>query len=420
MIRQSSFTIALRLTCCLGVIGVTDVQAQQSGHGQMIQSMPADMQWQDLEGLENLQDFEGLRGPHYSPLLLPSPESEQGDFYVALRKLQEKIFRPIDPGDGGDELTSQALTYRDECQRYNIRSSCRTADDYSAAGNRLAEADRRMPGCGPAVRDFNLYYRAANPPAHIASAYDLNCLGSFSARQTVLPFPETSETHARGGAREARSRRLLGSIGLLEDLTLGLDGRPAGIVCSGLLLSPGRFVTAKHCLRSSDLGNLRVSAADGSFKSVVPDPAGIARAAEYSVADDWVVLGLSALGERSFAPVELLREPRSTEVNIVSYYPHFAMTGYVGRPDPRESSLRYQLDGMCQAIQSLNGCLEISCQSIRSFSGAPIFRDVGEDQPLQVIGFVSGNKGNDTGCATPDSFTNTTLAVSADRIVLEN
>ncbi|WP_226632748.1 trypsin-like serine peptidase [Novosphingobium profundi] len=296
----------------------------------------------------------------------------------------------------------------DHCQRTGTFAQilCREGNALQGAAVGLLKAGTVYPECAPAARTFRRYYKSGTPSSQVSSRFDLHCLGSFAPR-----LGEGADD-PRQTARKTSSLAILSAVGLFA-----ADGI---IRCSGLFYRPSFFITASHCLDDASGKKFTVSAADGSFQGqLVSFVNGNPRPTD-EVQKDWVVFRLDDAEGFDFPEIRLEKLPSPREVNIVKYYP-FGGDTQLGRATPAHfRHLRFQKPGMCQALMSASGCLQIACQTIRGFSGAPIFNADASSENLVVYGLVSGSRNNGGSCPSNYDITDTTMALSAEQITVEN
>lgn len=138
-----------------------------------------------------------------------------------------------------------------------------------------------------------------------------------------------------------------------------------------------------------------------------------------AVKDDWVVLRVVTTDAILARETVLQRLAKLDEVTLLGHYAYFPEVDYApGTPQENwRRGLRYPKAGLCQAIKVIGYCLQVACQTVRGFSGAPIFVKSadGSNDPLQVVGFVS-QPDQDAGQCNGFELYGSSYAVSADAV----
>jgi hypothetical protein len=235
----------------------------------------------------------------------------------------------------------------------------------------------------------------------------MECLGSFVRRVGTAGVEPSPQVPAMFVGESASSS----SNGALSAVALLLDGNIP--FCGGLLRPDGKLVTAYHCLRKMrpafNAGKIRVVSADGRNGPYHVNPAPIRQPAVISLktADDWAVFQLldsknTPLSATPVPPTNLVAASALGEVNLVAHYAYYAATQYADQPQSEwAKALRFQKPGLCQIVSIPTGCIQVACQTIRGFSGMPVFqqRASGAASPApEIIGFVSGADAHEGQC----------------------
>lgn len=137
------------------------------------------------------------------------------------------------------------------------------------------------------------------------------------------------------------------------------------------------------------------------------------------VQDDWAVVRIRTSDAIGASNTELVRQSLPEEVSVVGYFSDHTAQRY-GPGASKEDwkrGLRWPLPGLCHAYMAENRCVRMVCETVRGFSGAPVFDIAASDpsKPLRVIGFVSGaDFSPDAGCGAPNP--NVTIAIDASVI----
>src|SRR5690606_7459243 len=98
---------------------------------------------------------------------------------------------------------------------------------------------------------------------------------------------------------------------------------------------------------------------------------------------------------------------------FVAAYP-YAEPDSDGQPG-QLPKLRFPRIGLCEAVRQSPGCIQMICQTIKTFSGAPVFRADSPSNAPEVIGFISGTEAEHANCRAL-ALERSTLAVSATQI----
>jgi hypothetical protein len=114
-----------------------------------------------------------------------------------------------------------------------------------------------------------------------------------------------------------------------------------------------------------------------------------------------------------------LRQPSA--VTLAGYFSDHASVGYSATAaapvTEAQRGLRWPRQGFCVALEERLGCLHLGCETVKGFSGAPVFlnKQPMPDQPLEVVGFVSRpNTSKGHGCGHVEG--QVTLSVSATQV----
>jgi V8-like Glu-specific endopeptidase len=332
-----------------------------------------------------------------------------------LLRRQLQVIRPYEPDSIAKEIEQiWAKPCADEQS-----DLCKRRVQLLKIANILRDAEKVAPGCAAAAQGFIPYYEAANPPREIAQSFDTACLASFEPRLVGAVEERPAgrpKVFDQGGATEV-ARGALSAVGILEE-----DGTP---FCGALLLNDHTLVTAWHCYDHaySKLPQGRVSVrpilgARGPWK-VAAAPVSKPVTINNAVRNDWVRLGIDTTDAIGASVTRLIRAPDFNEVTVVGYFAHDEGTTYsIGATQAGMAyrSLRYPRPGLCHTIEISNGCLKLACQTVRGFSGSPIF-SVSQDanSPIDVVGFISQPNQITSSCPGMRNA-GATLAVSADLV----
>ncbi len=174
-------------------------------------------------------------------------------------------------------------------------------------------------------------------------------------------------------------------------------------------------MTARHCI-PRDVAGLTLINASGTLPPTRLKSIRQGQGVIDYVPEDWAVLALVMTPGVTLKVVNSHMVPfdAPAEVTLLGLYPHALAADYypVGSAHPMRS-IRFPKPGLCEAISLSDNCLQLACQTVRGFSGTPIFSSRRPDGSYEVIGFVSGATGAQTGCDGNLPLTNSTYAVSS-------
>lgn len=394
-------------------------------------AVPAHAQELGQRDLETTFSLPGLKKNFELPknLQLPQPHPSKGGLLVepealipklesetlldALKRKQIEVQIPSDPEAIATALTIRAKTYGLDCPKRAY--ACAQQDQLTKVAEGLRLGSSMAMGCAAAALEFQKSYTDGDPPPAVARNYDMACLRSIE-RRSVNGVPE--ELVAPPALFGPEVHGALSAIGILEEK----GSRP---FCGGLIRNDRTVVTAHHCYegkRQAFLqGAITVRPADGRHGPwrLAAEPVAEPASQGDAVKDDWVVLRIDTLDsidahEASLQPLSALGE-----VTVLGHYAYFPEVDYVpGTPAENwRRGLRYPKPGLCQAVKVVGYCLQIACQTVRGFSGTPVFSASASkpDSPLRVVGFVS-QPDQDAGQCNGFVLNGSTYAVSADAV----
>ncbi len=337
---------------------------------------------------------------------LPTDDAEN-PLMTELRKKLEQVIMPAGPGSSSDDIAAAASLLGRGCKN-EISLICGEAGALRRAAAAMEVAGRSSPTCESAAAAFRTVYASLAATDAIATDYDRACLGSFAPRAgedaaaAAAVRPSILEGAEQPGG-------LLDAVGLLE-----VNGE---VQCGGLLLADRTFITARHCLRGLAGVKLTVRSASRRLPAMTAAPAPLHPLwSKLGVPSDWAILTLEGSGALPVPPSRLGAMVMPGEVSLVGFYRYARSDIYAADEVPFERDLRFPKSGMCQAIEDLSGCLQLACQTVRGFSGTPIFRSRSGDGPIEVVGFLSGGEGDDTKCRMSHTVDNSSYAVSATMV----
>lgn len=310
---------------------------------------------------------------------------------------QSEILMPADLFETPKKLDITISNFQRLCDN-GLQSFCGEAASLRASQERLLAGANRNLGCAEAANAMLEAYALGNPSDQVARDYDLNCLGAFAIRTGEGILSERPVTlqgaEATGG--------LLSAVGVLY-----YDDKP---VCAGLLREGRRFVTARHCRGSTDDARFSVQQSTNSFHWNLRF---IDQGDAQGTPSDWVVYEVLAGDDYRVAPTALAQLPSNSPLTFVAAYPQAEPNiGDLGGIVPK---LRFPRPGLCEAVRQSTGCIQIICQTVKTFSGAPVFRAEPNMGVHEVVGFISGSEAENSNCKTLP-LDRSTLAVSATQV----
>lgn len=315
--------------------------------------------------------------------------------------------RTFDPEEKRAAFANKQAESEIACKSRGNSAACIAAAGYQRVSSSLSKGIALAPACGAAQRAYGPYYPHRDAPKEIASAFDISCLGSLVPRKSALGVvpPDTLPPILQGTT--------LNSIGLL------MHGEEP--LCAGLLRNDRTMVTAGHCFtdreiawaRAKELWVLPLSNGHSRW-AIAANPIERGEKDSQLVADNWAVLKIDTADE-THAEEATFETPAIGEVVVIAAYLDFRKTDYVPTPGTPVwmQSVRFPKSGFCQVTDYDDPCVHIVCQTIKGFSGTPIFEPTRTpDNKLRVVGFVSGaGSSSGSGCAT--GITDSTVARSS-------
>jgi Trypsin-like peptidase domain len=370
----------------------------------------------DLGGLEEIYVRELPKGP-WSPGLPKTAPNLEEDSKVDPKLLQGfKRYdnkRTFDPVFVAGQVNAIAAMFDNECKF--VESSCVRAKTLRGIAQSLLAANKANPGCGDAANSFSKYYHDANPPPEVAKKFDLACLSAFALRKlkenTIEPQPAIPAIMTRGGSDSA----VQGALGAVA--ILAVNGVP---FCGGLLRRDRTIMTAGHCFHEArnafESGLVTARSADGRILPIKVLTLGsrMPTFASTKAADDWAVFRLGGSGTLEVPDTSLAEATIGGEVTLVGHFAHFKSVTYASpAQEDWAQGLRMPRQGFCQILDLPPNCVQVACQTVRGFSGTPVFQlqPAVSGTPLTVIGFVSSSNSLDAKC--PSRIPGHTALVSA-------
>lgn len=297
------------------------------------------------------------------------------------------VLNVIDLVTLSSEVGALASRFQVKCDN-GVPEFCLPAQEISAAepSLRLREADAECAAAANSL--YPVWRRNRNEWSKTgeAEAWESKCLAQIGA--TAIGQPDGAD----GGAVS-----LMASIGVLF-----VGNTPA---CSGLLTPDGLFITARHCVGRPPYDHLQVRQASTDAVR------GLKRRDNNQapgVAGDWAVfevLGGALEGLQDFP----MGKARSGD----AVYPVGLSLPSVHRLAPfieMSGAIRTPGDGLCRMIIEFSDCIQMSCQTMAGFSGAPVFLPSPQGGTPSLIGFLSGGDSRNLRCEM-DRISRATFAV---------
>lgn len=341
------------------------------------------------------------------PNMFPDLGGEDGAspalLLAQLRKRLDQFAIPLGPSDASFELRLAADARSVGCRDDDTAYRCLVGAALRRSSERLAATARNAPNCDLAADDFRKFYKDRLPVSpDVARAFDIYCLGSFAPRLGDAGVDRPSLL------ADAETDGLLDIVGLLE-----VDGE---VICAGLLRPNRKFITARHCIRGTGNIPMKVRLASNRLPAMKVHARRPLTGSQLGVAGDWAVLELEPGPILPIPTSRLTNLKFPEEVTIVGVYRNAQVDVYAPGVVAFERDLRFPRAGFCEAIEELSGCVQLACQTVQGFSGAPIISSRGVDGSVEVIGFLSSSDGNDTRCQKNVEVRNSTFAVSATAV----
>ncbi|WP_298330308.1 trypsin-like serine protease [Asticcacaulis sp.] len=337
-------------------------------------------------------------------------EEKFRDLIIKKRRKIEEIMKPSGPLTTINELNKLIKDGSVHCKLDNIlsKSKCSETIYYAGIITRIDISSDISKNCELASARFRNFYDGTDKiDVEHAIEYDLACLGSFVDRKNDI-FSTLDAVPTIISDSEQVSQ-ILDVVGLLK-----LDG---AVICSGLIRNDRTFLTAKHCIKQNRNANYTLSSASGLISDV---PLTFMRAGDWGdtgVPIDWAVYKMPPGESLNISRINLVKYNKKqdpSEVTIVAPYAYYNLTDYNKEEKVPKVILRYPRKGLCQALAVSNGCLQLACQTVRGFSGAPVFSTRLSDGSYNVVGLISSSDGEDARCSSSLPISNSTFAVSAE------
>jgi hypothetical protein len=326
---------------------------------------------------------------------------------------------PFPPGDGVGTLNGRERALLGACKG----NDCPELAALRQVRDRLKASSRANPKCHAAATEYVAQYISGSVTQSVAAAFDLECFASAEPRAQASstwsrdPLPAVLQSGGRAGSAPESPQGALRSIGLLE-----IDGKP---YCGALLRNDHTLITARHCFEDTEgvawkNNKVRIRPVDGHGGPWELETAFERQgAAGPKVADDWAVVAIRTRDAIGAAETELAQQTMPAEVTVVGYFGDHVYQSY--GPDHSKDDwklgLRWPKSGFCHVYMVQNKCLQMLCETVRGFSGTPVFDVAVSDpsKPLRVVGFISRvNVNPASGCGQPSP--SVTVAAAADSV----
>jgi hypothetical protein len=373
--------------------------------------LPKDLRWP--KGLPLPKGLDGGR-PQFPELDLEQMPFPEGGTLIehALNRLKIRQ-RTFEPAQAINSLNVQILDFDRRCATQP--AACRHRDELQTVQAIIRQGARDAPGCDAAADAFKLHLDDLLPPEAIARAFDLACLGSLLQRASASgPEPLRPSILGTGGA-PGGPQGALTVIGLIE-----VKGVP---FCGALLRNDRTLATARHCyhdiypyLPAGEVTVRPLSGSGGPWK-IGLEPVDAAPESDETVEGDWIRLRIETADAIGAAEVTMVAQPPIGPVTLVGHFaPYRHASGPIAIPSEWRRGLRFPRAGLCVTVSSSPRCVQIACQTVKGFSGTPIFQvdPARPDAPLHVVGLVSRPQQLAAGCGMDGVFY--TLAVPARAI----
>lgn len=326
-----------------------------------------------------------------------------------IRRRRDWIQMPSSPSIGVGVLDAELPKAEERC-RLNP-GSCSEAKRLQVALASMKAGQGASPKCSAAATAYlSAYIKGDEPPKAVKVDYDMACLGSFEPRQRPEGFA-VDAAPAIFIAKPGGAPGAMTAVGLLE-----LNGQP---ICGVLLRNDKTFVTARHCFDGATAidwraGRLKVRPVDGRGGPWAIETTFRANGSGPAVKEDWAVVGLSTGDAIGAAATQFAADLPAGDATLIGYFSDHAASNYGPGKSTEDwrQGLRWPRAGLCQVYRQVGDCLQLICQTVRGFSGTPVFASTAEDQPLVVLGFISRPAASTTAaCGAPQPFV--TLAAAA-------
>lgn len=355
--------------------------------------------------LERLRRKRMLSGPDLNLL--------QERQVVDLRSLRNQVQQTVGPNTAGNVIEMKVKAELSACTDERCKALVMASyPDYSSLVAKLRGASG---GCDAAASRY----------ADAAGAIDSNTatqtdLLEFEAAARLVdnacmtaPWDAQAPAVARTGGGEA-GQGALKATGLLQVDGLGDP------FCGGVFLSPSEVQTALHCFGRADTyqalkqGRVTIRQADSAtapawkVTAQTLDPS-VTSGAGFDVSRDFLRLRLTL--PATGVPKLTVRKPSGLEPAFVAGFmlghdklrkPAVSDTKWAATPEWWKG-LRWAKPDGCVVVDSDDNCFRMLCETVRGFSGAPVFATKASPaEPLVLFGIVKGTEGGANVCRTPE------------------
>jgi len=326
------------------------------------------------------------------------------------------------------------------------RRSCKPDDKECLSGGPVSELTRLSRlvagsdagnSCSAAAREYRRQSLSCSAGCNSATHRDAIAKFDASCLASMLPWQRADGTMTadaapsiltHGGAQNG-VQGALNAVAVIE-IRPTESNSVATHHCGGVLLSGNRIATALHCFNTRLMANAVASGRvwarsirndNSAWKILAPDkwPGALPQT---DIGRDFIVLRLESAAPIAVPKIIFGTSAIPGEAFVLGHFLDFDDTRTLVAPGTAQTTpiprwrrgLRWAKPGLCVAIGVKAGCVRTLCQTVRGYSGSPVFAAKGADpaKPLTVLGLISApDDGSDARCGDQQAIT--TLASSA-------